>query len=577
MTSMDNTMGLNLVDTTARTGERWARARFLLWGLMVCCWLLDGLALGRVVNGDTISYMDIATECTKGHWQALVNGYWSPLYPALLSTWWSIVGHSLHWEALLVSLLDCLILIGALCCLEYFLTGLFDWLNTVSFRSDDGVPLPKPALRAICYALFFWVTIFVHAPSDHRPDTLVMTTVILSGGIIVRIANGNDGWLQFATLGVVLGFGYLSKAVMFPLAFVFLAAAFVASGLSARAVTRVILGFLFFLLISAPFALLLSRSKGRLTFGEVGKINYAEAVNHVRGLSHWEGETPGVGTPKHPDRKIFKVPPVYEFADPVGGSYPPFYDQSYWYDGVRPHFQLRGQLSVLHRSADSYFDLFLVTLGSLSAGFFTLLFWSGGLQSFVGRLTGGVAVWGPAIAGLGLYALVHIEGRFLGGFLILLWAGLFTALRIPRLHSWQAFVRAVTLASVLMLGAQATWSLAHDAFRLPSVNDFPDWEVARALRAEGVVPGDRVAEFDPGWITIHYWAHLAEVKIVAEIPFDGAPDFWQSSPEVQSQVLNVIARTGAKVVVARDVPMLFRDRGWKQVPRSPYYIHLLAR
>lgn len=262
-------------------------------------------------------------------------------------------------------------------------------------------------------------------------------------------------------------------------------------------------GFLFFLLVSTPFALLLSRSKGRLTFGEVGGINYAESVNHVRGRTHWQGETPGLGTPKHPDRQIFKVPPVYEFADPVGGSYPPFYDQSYSYDGVRPHFQLGGQLNVLHRSADTYFDLFFVTLGSLTAGFFTLLFWSGGLRSFAGRLTGDVAVWGPAIAGMGLYALGHIEGRFLGGFLILLWAGLFAALRIPRLHSRQTFVRAVILASVLMLGTQATWSLAHDAFRLPSFNDFPDWEVAKALRAEGVVPGDRVADFDLGWITIH--------------------------------------------------------------------------
>lgn len=216
---------------------------------------------------------------------------------------------------------------------------------------------------------------------------------------------------------------------------------------------------------------------------------------------------------------------------------------------------------MLHRSADTYFDLFFVTLGSLTAGFFTLLFWSGGLRSFAGRLTGDVAVWGPAIAGMGLYALGHIEGRFLGGFLILLWAGLFAALRIPRLHSRQTFVRAVILASVLMLGTQATWSLAHDAFRLPSFNDFPDWEVAKALRAEGVVPGDRVADFDLGWITIHYWAHLAEVKIVAEIPFDGVPDFWQSSPEVQSQVLNAIARTGAKAVVVKDVPMLFQDKG----------------
>lgn len=553
----------------------WRRIRFFLWIFIICCWLLDGIALGRSVNGDTISYLDIAAECVKGHWQALINGYWSPGYPTLLCIWWHVVGHSLYWESILVSLLDCLVLIGTLCGFEYFLNGLFQQLTANKESNSERVALPIPVLRAICYALFFWITIFVHAPSDHRPDTLVMTTVLLSGGIILRIANGNNGWRQCAMLGVVLGTGYLSKAVMFPLAFVFLAAAFVALGPSRRALFRAICGLLFFVLVSAPFALLLSRSKGRFTFGETGRINYAEHVNMVRGLSHWEGNTVGVGTPKHRDRQIFKVPPVYEFDDPVGGSYPPFYDQSYWYDGIRPHFQLGGQLEMLHRNADIYFDYFFVTLGCLTAGFLTLLFCSGDLRSFVGRLIRDVALWGPGFAGLGLYALVHIEGRFLGGFLILLWAGLLVSLRIPSLPSWQVFVRSVTVALVLMLVAQAAWTLTHDAFVLPRFTDFPDWEVAKSLRADGLAPGDKVAEFDPGLVTIHYWAHLAQLRIVAEIPSDGVPNFWQSSPEVQSQVLDAIARTGAKAVVAKDVPKMFQMQGWEQVPHSSYYIFLL--
>lgn len=564
-----------LQDESLKGDESWKRIRFPLWTFMVCCWLLDGIALSRSVNGDTISYLDIATECVKGHWQALINGYWSPAYPALLGIWWHIVGHSLYWESLSVSLLDCLILIATLCSFEYFLNGLFQQLTSAKDSCRDGAPLPKPALRAICYALFFWITIFVHSPSDHRPDTLVMTAVLLSGGIILRIATGDNGWRQFATLGVVLGLGYLSKAAMFPLAFVFLAAAFVALGFSRRALYRVICGLLSFLLVSAPFALLLSRSKGRITFGDVGSIAYAETVNHVRGLTHWQGDTPGAGTPKHPDRQIFKVPPVYEFAYPVDGSYPPFYDQSYWYDGVRPYFQLDGQLKVLHGSADIYFELFFVTLGPLTAGFLALLFGCGQLKNFAHRLFHYFALWGPGIAGMGLYALVLIQSRYLGGFLVLLWAGLFAALRIPRLSSCWTYVRAVTVASVLMLGAQAGWTLAHDAFVLPRSNDFPDWEVAKTLRAEGLAPGDRVAEFDPGLVTIHYWAHLAELKIVAEIPFEGVPDFWQARPEVQSRVLEAIGKTGAKAVVVKNVPTVFQAQGWKQVPHSSYYIFYL--
>lgn len=560
-----------------RARDWWARGRFYVWAVMLGGWLLDGIALGRSVNGDAISYFDIATECTKGNWGALINAYWSPAYPTLLGAWWSHVGHSMYWESILASLLDGVILVGTLACFEFFLKALFERLEIASSNETQGEPLRANELRPICYALFFWVTILIHSAADHRPDTLVIAVVLMSSGIILRIANEKGGWLAFAALGAALGFGYLCKAVMFPLAFAFLAAAFIAAGFSSRAVLRTVCGLLVFLLVSAPFALAISRAKGRFTIGDVGKIAYAEYVNHVRPFAHWQGETPGLGTPKHAERKIFNVPPVFEFATPVGGSYPPFYDQSYWYDGVRPRFQLAGQLDALHRSADNYFDLFVVKLGCLTAGFLILLFWSGRGKSFANSLIKEFVLWGPALAALVLYSIVEVQARFLAGFLILVWAGLFAGLRTPRAQSGHAVIKAVACSVVLLLSAQAAWSLAHDALRLSRFSEFPDWEVAQALRSGGIAPGDKVADFDYGDITVHYWAHLAEVKIVAEIPSDGVPAFWESSPVVQSRALNAIAQTGAKAVVAKDVPELFQGRGWNQVPHSPYFIRLLSR
>ena len=60
----------------------------------------------------------------------------------------------------------------------------------------------------------------------------------------------------------------------------------------------------------------------------------------------------------HPTRKVFDRPAIYEFgSDPVGGTYPIWYDPSYWHEGETPHFDLRGQLRVLHWSAQEWWRL----------------------------------------------------------------------------------------------------------------------------------------------------------------------------------------------------------------------------
>ena len=117
---------------------------------------------------------------------------------------------------------------------------------------------------------------------------------------------------------------------------------------------------------------------------------------------------PGNGEPKHPTRKIFDAPPVYEFGYPVGGTYPVWYDPTYWYEGGVSHFDFRKQLRVVGMAVKDYYGLFhdwglqygllvgLLTLSSLgSAG------WSVTLEAALSLLV-------IALAGLGIYALVNV-------------------------------------------------------------------------------------------------------------------------------------------------------------------------
>jgi hypothetical protein len=74
-----------------------------------------------------------------------------------------------------------------------------------------------------------------------------------------------------------------------------------------------------------------------------------------------------------------------------------------------------------------------------------------------------------------------------------------------------------------------------------------------------------------------YWAHLAKLRIVAEImdTGGGTSEFWNASTPVQQQVLDVFAHTGAKVVVtvcpAERLPLA----SWEEIAGTPYCVRHL--
>src|SRR5207244_7668958 len=111
----------------------------------------------------------------------------------------------------------------------------------------------------------------------------------------------------------------------------------------------VFLAFVIFLVIAAPLVLSLSWSKRRLTFGDSGKLNYAWEVNQIPKYRHWQGDPPGSGVPRHPTRKVFDSPNVYEFAQPLSASSAVCFVPSSCYDGIETRFNLRRQWLVLER------------------------------------------------------------------------------------------------------------------------------------------------------------------------------------------------------------------------------------
>ncbi|HTV60786.1 MAG TPA: hypothetical protein VMJ93_18070 [Verrucomicrobiae bacterium] len=533
---------------------------------------MEAAAFRQILDSsDAVSYLDMAHSAMQGHWSALINGYWSPLYPALLTLWLAVFRPSPHWVILCTHLLTVAIFVATLFCFRYFLHSLLNYQRGLPVRPDSR-HVPEGYLTVLGYALFFWTTFYLPPPFCDRPDVLVVPFVLLAGAALLRIASPGGSHRHFVLLGCALGAGYLSKAVMFPLAFVFLFGVLLI-GRGRRMIAGLAISVICFLAIAAPYIGALSKAKGHLTYGEAGRINYAEFVGGARPFANWQGGPQGVGVPLHPTRQVLVSPPVYEYATPIYGTYPPWTDPSYWYQGISPRINLRRQLDLIHRGLDAYFGLFFGGLSCVLCALLFLIFVDNPLRAYLRGLLPLAFLWLAPLAAFMLYDLVHVETRFLGGFLILLFAATFCTAQIPSTVAGKTAAKGICWAAALILCAQIGWVILHGALRLATVHDFVDWDVSVALHRMGVLDGDRVAAIGDVK-AIHVWAYLAGVEIVSEVPEEGVAEFWAGSPEIRARVFDKFTQAGARAVVVENVPAPQAGE-WSPVPGTDYFIHIL--
>jgi hypothetical protein len=69
-----------------------------------------------------------------------------------------------------------------------------------------------------------------------------------------------------------------------------------------------------------------------------------------------------------------------------------------------------------------------------------------------------------------------------------------------------------------------------------------------------------------------YWAHLAGVRIIAEIPDKEQPRFVAADAARRQQVLALFSSAGARAIVTRNVDAANLADGWRQIPGTHYFI-----
>jgi hypothetical protein len=536
--------------------------------------------MGRFsMNADGVCYLDMGEAWLRGDWPMAVNAHWSPLYACIVAAVLAAVKPSPYWEFPAVNCVNFGIYLGALGAFCFFISELvrFHRGHTSAPSTNRTTLLPEWALLTLGFALFVWCSLPLRLVS---PDMAVAAIIYLACAMLLRIRRGAADRGAYAALGVILGIGYLFKAPMFPLAFVFLGCGLFVVFPLRRTAPRVFLATAVFLLISMPFVIALSKTKGRLTFGDSGGLNYAWMVDGVTEFVHWQGGPPGAGTPVHPTRKLLNIPAVYEFATPIKGTYPAWYDPSYWYEGVTPHFDLRGQIRALSASARDYFHFFYHWQGGLIAGVLAL-YLLGYRRSITRRCV--LLNWFlfvPAVAGLAMYAVVFVSLRYVTPFMLVLWMAVLTGIRLPDRADLTRPVACICTAMVTMVAI----ALPVCMFR-PESNTGParnesrpvQWEIADALARLGVRPGAKVAFI--GDSLTAYWARLARVRIVAEVPaIRGDADLFRAAyPLVKDRVIETLAKTPAEVIVAEGLPSSFASPGWRRVGSTDLFVYFLRR
>jgi hypothetical protein len=492
------------------------------------------------MNPDGLSYLDLSDRLMAVDLPGMVNGYWGPMYPVLIAGVRIVLRPSAPYEFRAVHVANFIAFGIGLLTFSRF-------IQELARRSSSTEP-GRTSIVLWGYALFLWSSITQVTVAIVTPDLLLSAVIWLIAFLVLKAAD--DRPLFSVALGIACGFAFLTKSVMFPMAVPMLLA-----GLPRRRMLRAaLLSVLAFACVAGPWIGALSRQKGRLTFGDTGKLAYALFIDDTAYYTHWHGAPAGSGTPTHPTRQVFEHPTAYEFNGPIHATYPPWFDPSYWNEGMRTHFDFRGHVRAAVETAKTYYVLFVKTQWAF-AGLAILAMISRWRRPPAEAVRIGV----PAVVALGLYGVLHVEGRYVGPFMVLLFMSVLISVDVDW-RIWRA-VSAVVVVSLLVATIVELMKQYPTRSALP-----PEWPIAAALHSNGLRDGDGVASV--GTVIGASWPRLARAHVVAEIPTASVTDFWNAEPDAQRRLFAAIRNSGARVIVGAVPESCPAAAGWTRIPDS---------
>ena len=562
-----------------------------LFYLLLC--LVGGLGYARydpyLMDGDSVSFFDIADALRQHHWGQAVNAYWNPLYPALLALT-QAVAHPSRWHELeAYALLNLVIFAGCVAATLFLVNGLIAMQRRYNARGLADAALSPMALRYASVALLFLSFERELRLGSYRSDSLLLLLFLVAAGVLVRLQTGGRAWL-YPVLGLVLGLAYLTKSFAFlPSAFLFLG--MLVFGLTRRGAQRVrvaggavVAGGVFPADFAGPYIAAISRQMGHLTTGESARLNYAFFVDETPRWHEWAHGDLGHagGTFTHPEIELLADPPVFSFRNHAVGTFPLWFDPAYFTQGLKPRVWLPGHAKRLVRSSqlgilwivDHPEGLLLLGV-LLASGAVLRRRWRPALPWLL------VPMWGLLM--IGIYLPIDIQERYMTAMLLLVLVPVLAMLRrrsdldaLPRVGNAVAVLLAlIALATsfhdILNLRRQIRLGGRSSGLYSPEI-----FGAARGLEALGVRPGEGVGCMGgPTCYRDMYWARLAGVQIVGEVEVpDAVPAAaaWRSFGN-KPAILAALRSQGIRFLVTAMPGSAEIPAGWQQLDGTEFFAY----
>ena len=485
------------------------RSRILFVFIVTFAIVLVWIHRHGVDSDDAISYLDIAGLYSKGDWRHAINSYWSPLYSLLIALFFKVLRPAADQEFQGLRALSGAVFIAGWFCFHSLIRTM---LKVARNRSPGACDSARERwVELIGFAGYLWAGLFWLPPPLTTPDGLVGLFFYLSCRQALLLGSGLAPGKSFPGLGIWIGLGYLAKASFLPVGLILFLGSFLRhpSKLKEK-LPWATAGLLVLGVICGSWILPNSLQKGRLIWGEAGRLNYEWHVSPCRGRMpawrYWQGECREAGVPLH-SAKIFSLRPLIRDSSGVfpAVSDPAWFDPSYWYDGLQMTFGWKDQLSIATGNFRFYARKFLIAISILALGlrwiqirrkaaFDPCLMTSG---------DGTSPLWIAAATGLILHAfcidlLASFEPmRYVAPFvivmLVLLAMRLSPPLRSP-LGFKIAYLFAPPIVGLTLFGAFGNERKAG----APAIGAGPplsEW-IAQTSREAGLLPGDAVLTFD---------------------------------------------------------------------------------